>query len=158
MWRNDSEPATFGDAGGRGAQAAVSGEGGTLGIADGIYIFGDVAGRHNLTIAGSLTGSVFVPENRVVVCRSGDVRANMTARVIEVEGSVAGDLKAAERVVIRKSSRVEGDIFSPQVQLEEGCQFKGSVQMSEPDVSRKPPTRNRVIGEHGTVNIEAANE
>lgn len=125
------------------------------GIAKGIRIVGDIKGRHDLCIAGDVTGSVFLPDNQVLVRSSAQVNANITARVIEVEGLVAGDLKAAECVLIRSSSTVEGDIVSPQIQLEEGCRFKGSVQMSAPDVKRKPPSKPRVVGEPGAVRIKA---
>jgi cytoskeletal protein CcmA (bactofilin family) len=125
------------------------------GIAKGICIVGDIVGAHDLYIAGAVTGSVFLPDNQVLVRAGAEVNANITARVIEVEGSVAGDLMAAERVLIRSSSTVEGDIVSPQIQLEEGCKFKGSVQMRQPDVKHKPPGRPRVVEEPDAVRIKA---
>ncbi|MGA8261570.1 MAG: polymer-forming cytoskeletal protein [Arenicellales bacterium] len=124
------------------------------GIARGIRIVGDIKGTHDLSIAGSVIGSVFLPRNQVLVRSGAQVVANVTARVIEVEGTVTGDLKAAERVVIRSSSTVEGNIVSPQIQLEEGCMFKGSVQMHEPDVKTQPPSKPRVVGEPGAVRIK----
>lgn len=125
------------------------------GIAEGIRIVGDIKGGHDLSIAGDVSGSVFLPRNQVLVRPSARVNANITARVIDVEGLVSGDLKAAECVVIRSSSTVEGDIVSPQIQLEEGCKFKGSVQMREPDVQSQPPSRPRVVGEPGDIRITA---
>lgn len=113
------------------------------GVKRGIRINGQIKGDEDLVIAGEVTGSVFLPGNQVRVQSGADVRANITARVIEVEGRVAGDLKAGERIVIRSTSVVDGDIVSPQVQLEEGCEFKGSVQMQEPDLGQEPPLKNQ---------------
>ena len=163
MWHNKPASVASTDADaeapeGSGAVQALEEQSTTVGIADGIRIAGDIKGGHDLTIAGEVTGSVFLPGNRVVVHATGDVHANITAHNIEVAGRVVGDLKAADRVLIRRSSSVSGDICAPQIQLEEGCQFKGSVQMRVPDVSRRPPSKPRVIGEPGTVRISAANE
>lgn len=125
------------------------------GIARGIRIAGDIKGRNDLTIAGEVTGSIFLPQNAVLVRATAEVHANITARTIEVEGTVTGDLVAAERVIIRRASVVEGDVVSPQIQLEEGCRFKGSVQMSEPNVKHKPSSKPRMVDEPATVRMKA---
>ncbi len=126
-------------------------------ITRGIQIVGDIKGVRDLSIDGKVTGSIFLPENRVWVGDSADVHANISARIIEVAGKVVGDLMAADHVVIRSSSTVEGDIVAPQIQLEEGCQFKGAVQMRKPDMSRQPPTKPRVTGDPGAVRFKSAN-
>lgn len=156
MWPNRPAALLEADAGlldpGPGDGFAAAGDG----IAAGISVVGDIKGAQNLTISGAVTGSVFLPRNEVRVRAGAVVNANITARLIEIEGRVAGDLKAAERIIIRSSSTVEGDIVSPQIQLEEGCRFKGSVQMNEPDVKQQPPSKPRVIGEPGAVRIKVA--
>lgn len=126
-------------------------------IGRGIRITGEIKGDHDLYIEGEITGSVFLPDNMVLVGATADVHANIIARIIEVAGTVIGDLKATDHVVIKSSSTVEGDIVAPQIQLEEGCQFKGSVQMREPDVSHQPPAKPRVVGDPGTVRYNTAN-
>lgn len=113
------------------------------GVTHGIRINGQISGDEDLVIAGEVVGSVFLPGNQVRVQNGADVQANITARVIEVDGRVDGDLKAAERIVIRSTSVVDGDIVAPQVQLEEGCEFKGSVQMQEPDLGQEPPVKSQ---------------
>lgn len=119
------------------------GEGDSPGVTRGIRIVGEIRGDEDLTIAGEVAGSVFLPRHQVRVVSGADVQANITARVIEVEGRVLGDLRAGERIVIRSSSVVDGDIVSPQIQLEEGCEFKGSVQMQEPDLEQEPPVKQQ---------------
>lgn len=128
-----------------------------LGIARGLRVNGDIKGSHDLLIEGRVTGSVYLPDNRVLVAAGADVHANIVARIIEVAGTVVGNLQAADYVVIRGSSTMEGDILAPQIQLEEGCQFKGSVQMREPDIAHQPPSKPRVIGDPGTVRFKSAN-
>lgn len=83
----------------------------------------------DLRLEGRLEGEVTVPEHRVVVGKSGKVEADIRARVVEVEGRVVGDLVASERVVVAASGNVEGNIEAPRVSLENGAQFKGSIDM-----------------------------
>jgi len=125
------------------------------GVTAGIRITGEIKGDEDLIIGGEVNGSVFLPGNQVRVKTGGRVQANITARIIEIEGRVAGDLKAGERIVIRASSVVDGDIVSPQIQLEEGCEFKGSVQMQEPDLGQEPPVK-KAVDEHTEVAQGAA--
>jgi cytoskeletal protein CcmA (bactofilin family) len=91
MWPN--RPAAFVAANADLLTSDVDGEFDTSGdgIARGIRIVGDIRGSHDLSIAGSVTGSVFLPRNEVVVRASAEVIANVTARVIEVEGTVTAD-------------------------------------------------------------------
>ncbi|MDZ7841738.1 MAG: polymer-forming cytoskeletal protein [Gammaproteobacteria bacterium] len=128
------------------------------GVAGGLRIVGEIKGREDLFIAGDVCGSVFLPDCRIHVGPDADVSANMTARVVEIEGRVTGNLTASERVAIRSSGTVTGDVVSPQIEIDEGCKFKGSVEMREPDVEQGAPAGSRLVAGAGTARIEAANE
>jgi len=119
----------------------TTGQDGVSTVGGGIHIVGEIKGEEDLVIAGRVTGAVFLPNTRVRIEAGGDVLANITARLIEVEGKLVGDLKAGERVVIGSSGVVDGGIVSPQVRIIEGCEFKGSVQMRAPDLDRVPPLK-----------------
>lgn len=98
-------------------------------IGPSITIHGDVTGEEDLVVAGTIEGTVNLKENNLVVDENGHVMANITARIIRVDGEVKGELRASEKVVIKPSGNVNGDIRSPRVVLEDGCQFKGSIDM-----------------------------
>ena len=54
-------------------------------------------------------------------------------------GEVEGNLYGSEQIVLRQSSNVTGDLIAPRVSLEEGANFRGSVDMtSKPAVPAKP--------------------
>lgn len=106
------------------------------GVAGGLRIVGQIQGQDDLLIAGQVNGSVFLPECAVHVGPDAEVSADVTARVIEVEGRVNGDLSASERIAIRRTGVVTGDAVAPQIQIDEGCLFKGSVQMRKPDTGQ----------------------
>lgn len=100
-------------------------------IGSSIRIRGEVAGDEDLVIQGRVDGSVGLDQNTVTVGPEGEVTADITGRTITVEGRVEGDLTAEERIVLRSSARVEGDIRAPRVVLEDGAHFRGGVQMGD---------------------------
>ena len=60
----------------------------------------------------------------------------MNAKVISVAGEVHGDLVAAEQILVRKTATMLGNLKAPRVGLEDGCCFRGSVDMERPEKSR----------------------
>ena len=94
-----------------------------------ITIHGDVTGEEDLVVDGVIEGTVNLKENNLVVSENGKVTANVNARIIRVDGEVKGELRGTEQVSISPTGKVSGDIRAPRVVLEDGCQFKGSVDM-----------------------------
>jgi cytoskeletal protein CcmA (bactofilin family) len=97
-----------------------------------ITIRGDVTGDEDLLIQGQIEGSVDLELHAVTVGSDGLVKANITGRVITVEGEVEGDLHAQEQITLRSSARVNGDIKAPRVVLDDGASFRGLVDMGDP--------------------------
>lgn len=147
----DSEPTDS-----HAADVKVSNRSPINGITRGIHFSGEIGGDADLTISGAVTGSVFLPGRRVLVTETGEVTADITCRVIEIEGRVLGNLRATDRVTIRKASHVNGNIIAPKIQLEEGCQFKGSVKMLNPEIELAAPPKPNVVVGHGTVRAKSA--
>lgn len=98
-------------------------------IGPSIQLDGDLRGQEDLLIEGEVSGTVQLRDNSLTVGGQGKVKADVYAKEIHVEGSVEGDLFGAERVVIRKSAQVRGNITSPRVAIEEGARFKGAIEM-----------------------------
>jgi cytoskeletal protein CcmA (bactofilin family) len=98
-------------------------------IGPSIVIHGDVTGEEDLVVDGAIEGTVNFKDNNLVVSENGRVTANIYARIIRVDGEVKGELYGSEQVVISPSGKVKGDIRAPRVVLEDGCTFKGSVDM-----------------------------
>lgn len=101
----------------------------TTRIGSSVAIRGTVQGAEDLHLEGRVEGEVSAPKNRVVIGKGGRIQANVEANVIEVEGQVVGDLNGGERVVVSATGNVKGNIKAPRVSLENGAQFKGSIDM-----------------------------
>lgn len=121
------EPGSSTDLGGRGSSAKTVREAAVIGPS--IHIDGDLRGEEDLLIDGEVNGTVQLKNNALTVGPQGKIRADIYAHSIFVDGFVEGDLFGSERVSIRKSAQVRGNVTSPRVSLEEGAKFKGSIEM-----------------------------
>ena len=101
----------------------------TASIGSTIHIKGDVSGEEDLTIHGHVKGNVNLKGHNVIIGKSGHVEANIEARHITVEGELRGDMNGDEKVIIRATGNVHGNIIAPRVTLEDGALFKGSIEM-----------------------------
>jgi len=94
-----------------------------------IRIDGDLQGEEDLRIEGDVNGTVRLYNNTLTIGAEGKMRADVYAKSVIVDGEMEGDLFSSERVAIRKSATVLGNITAPRVSLEDGAKFKGSIEM-----------------------------
>jgi cytoskeletal protein CcmA (bactofilin family) len=110
--------------------AMSSRQSGSSVIGDSITLRGDISGEENLIVKGNIEGTLNFPNNDIQIDPEGRVKADLMAQKISVAGKVRGNLNGSERVIIQKSGEVEGNIVASRVVLEDGCKFKGSVEMN----------------------------
>lgn len=106
-------------------------------IGPSLVVKGDVSGDEDLVIQGQVEGKVVLRNNSVTVGRNGRVRADVFGKTICVEGTVQGNLFAEEKIVVRQTGEVKGNLQAPRVNLEDGAKFKGSIDM-DGSASEKP--------------------
>lgn len=94
-----------------------------------VNIKGDITCDENFIIDGKVEGSVTCNSHEVTVGQSGNVKADISAKVVKIEGTVEGDISGHEKVIISKTGNVRGNIVAPRVTLEDGAKFKGSIDM-----------------------------
>jgi len=118
----------------------TAGHNSTASLGSTIQIKGDVTGDEDLIIEGQVEGNINLKGHNVIIGKNGKVEANIEANNIVVEGQLNGDMNGDEKVIIRETGNVHGNIISPRVTLEDGALFKGSIEM-EPrqiNVVKKP--------------------
>jgi cytoskeletal protein CcmA (bactofilin family) len=98
-----------------------------------ILIKGDLTGEEDLLIEGQLEGKVELRRNSVTVGKNGRIKADIYGKIIVIEGNVEGNLYGEEQLIVRQSGTIRGNIVAPRVALEDGCNFKGSIDMSVKD-------------------------
>ena len=74
----------------------------------------------------------------MTIGQGGRVKADIHAKSVSVAGEVTGNVVASEQVVIRKTATMLGNLTAPRVGLEDGCRFRGSVEMETPSPKGRP--------------------
>ena len=100
-----------------------------MAIGASIRIKGEVTGDEDLIIQGHVDGTISLKGHNVTISKSAKVKANIEASQIIIEGDLTGDMNGDEKVVIRQTGNVYGNIVAPRVTLEDGAMFKGSIEM-----------------------------
>lgn len=106
-------------------------------IGPSIVIKGTVTGDEDLLVQGTIEGTIDLSAHVVSVGQSGKVAADISAKIVNIDGEVAGDITGNEKVVISKSGNVRGNIVAPRVTLEDGAIFKGSIDMDPGETAVK---------------------
>jgi len=94
-----------------------------------------------LRIDGDFEGTIQVPDT-LVIGKDGRVKAEIKVKSAVVGGTIVGNIDAKEKIELQAGSRVEGDIKTTRLVIDEGVFFEGNCKMS-PEGSRpevKPST------------------
>ena len=102
-----------------------------------IAVKGELSGNEDVVIAGHFEGNINLPSQSLTITQGGKVRADVHANIIEIQGELIGDVEGMDKVLITPTGRMQGNIKSPRVILDDGAQFKGSIDM-EPTATPKP--------------------
>jgi len=97
-----------------------------------VVIDGNITSAEDLIIEGKVSGTITAAGHEVTVGQAGQLNANISAKIVRIEGKVEGDISGGEKVIISKTGNVLGNIDAPRVTLEDGAKFKGSIEM-DPD-------------------------
>jgi cytoskeletal protein CcmA (bactofilin family) len=111
-----------------------------------ILIQGDMTGDEDLIVQGRIEGSISLKKNLVTVGKDGRVNATVNAQIIRVEGTVEGELRGREQVIVTRTGSVSGNIVAPRVTLEDGCRFKGSIDMEGSDAGSAGKVTDIMLG------------
>ena len=137
MWRNEDEvpaqPKVATATSHEAPRSPVVRSPGQATIGPSLVFRGEVSGNEDLLIQGQLDGTVALALNAVTVGGGGRVKADITGRIITIEGNVEGNLNAKEQIILRGTAVVQGDIKAPRVVLEDGASFRGLVDMGMRD-------------------------
>ncbi|MGC2333386.1 MAG: polymer-forming cytoskeletal protein [Candidatus Acidiferrales bacterium] len=101
-----------------------------------LEIKGKISGEEDLQIDGKVEGPISLDGRRLTVGRTGQLNSEITAGEVIIHGKVAGNLRARDRVEIKKDGSVIGNIEAARISIEDGAYFKGRIEIDRP----KPQT------------------
>src|SRR3954471_5278781 len=99
----------------------------TAWIGQSVVIEGRITSSQDLRIDGKVEGTIEVGDHLLTVGAGAAVKANLVARSILISGTVVGNVIATERLDLKETASVEGDISAPRLVMVEGAMVKGKV-------------------------------
>ena len=105
-----------------------------------LHVKGEISGNEDLHIDGSVEGLVQLEDRKLTVGASAKLTADVVAREVVVYGSVKGNLRARDRIEIKKDGSVVGDLTTARIMIEDGAYFKGSIEIDRTGASSAKPT------------------
>ena len=103
-------------------------------IGKSVFIKGELSGSEDLYLDGQVEGSIGLKGNSLTVGPNGQIKGSVDAKAVVVQGKLEGNIQASERVELRKSATVTGDITTQRISIEEGAYLKGKVDIHRADV------------------------
>jgi len=108
-----------------------SSSGGTARLGAGLHVKGEISGNEDLSIDGTVEGLVHLEDRKLTIGASARVTADVIAREVVVYGNVKGNLRARDRIEIKKDGSVVGDLTTARIMIEDGAYFKGSIEIDK---------------------------
>ncbi len=106
---------------------------------------GKLSFKDTVRIDGRFRGEI-ASENTLIVGESGEIEACIRSKNVVISGSVDGDVIATQKVVLHKTGRVNGNIQTPSLVMEEGAWVNGQVKMSGGAEVKSPANLKAIDG------------
>lgn len=96
-------------------------------IGKSVFVKGEVVSAEDLTIDGRVEGTIAIGDHCLTVGAGAAIQANLTAHTMVISGAVTGNVTATERIEIRETGSVEGDITAPRLTVRDGAVLRGRI-------------------------------
>jgi cytoskeletal protein CcmA (bactofilin family) len=98
-------------------------------ISNDIEIIGTIKGSGSVRIDGKLEGELHCGGD-AIIGKSAQIKGNVMVNSVTVEGSVQGNITAKDRIEMKSSARVTGDIRAKRLAVEDGVTFIGRSEVN----------------------------
>lgn len=100
-------------------------------LGKGVEVKGDILFADRLHVEGKVIGKLISEKGTLIIGETGRVEAQVEVSVCVIHGTLNGNVDAKSRVEIRKTSRINGDLTTPVLLIEEGAIFNGAIGMGQ---------------------------
>lgn len=102
-----------------------------------VFVKGDISAKEDMKINGRVEGTIALKEHKLEIGLGGHIQANTFAKIIVISGELFGDVYASEQVIVTKTGRITGDIYTADVSIEDGAHIKGNIDMQKQDIFKQ---------------------
>jgi cytoskeletal protein CcmA (bactofilin family) len=111
-------------------------------IGKSVVIKGELSGSEDLFLDGEVEGTIELQRNALTIGPNARIRAHINAREVVIHGKVDGNIKCTDRMELRRTGVLVGDVSSQRLVIEDGAFFKGSIDIqreAKPEVKKETP-------------------
>jgi len=98
-------------------------------VGGGTVVTGEANFKAMMRVDGHLSGRVSSSSGTLIVGANGKVDANIEVAVAIIHGTINGDIIATQRLELGRAAKVNGNIQTPSLVIEQGAVFEGSCKM-----------------------------
>lgn len=93
-----------------------------------VCVKGEITGSEDLTVDGQVDGRITLPDHVLTVGPNATICADVTAKVVMVFGTVLGTVTAHDKIEVRRSGSVEGDVVCARLAVQDGAILCGKIE------------------------------
>ncbi|MCK5849401.1 MAG: polymer-forming cytoskeletal protein [Kiritimatiellae bacterium] len=132
-------------------------------IAEDIEIVGSIKCTNNIQIDGKLSGDLTC-NGHAMIGEKAVVKGNLAVDSVTFLGQINGNINAKDRIELKATGRVIGDIRAKRLTVEDGCSFVGKSEVNSSGVasrtagdSKSSPKNMSDVDELGNIKNSADN-
>lgn len=99
-------------------------------IGKAVVIKGDIKSSQDLTIDGQVEGTIELGDHSLTIGTGAAVTADLIGSTITISGNVSGNITAREKVDLRATGYVKGNITAPRFVMADGAVVMGRIDTS----------------------------
>ncbi len=107
-------------------------------VGEGTVVEGTLHAENDIRVSGKIVGTLRV-DGKAIIALEGAVDGELEAANADVAGSVQGEIRVEQCLVLQSSSRVDGNISTERLVVEEGAMYTGKCKMGEAAVRPASP-------------------
>jgi cytoskeletal protein CcmA (bactofilin family) len=109
-------------------------------IGEDVEISGNIKCESNIQINGKLNGDLTCG-GQAMIGNTSAVKGNMSIDTVSIMGQVNGNITAKDKIELKSTARLHGDIRAKRLTVEDGVTFVGKVEVSPAGTSAAAPSK-----------------
>jgi len=118
-------------------------------LSTGTIIKGEIVSEGDFRIDGSVEGSINC-KGKIIIGTKGSFKGNIKGGNIDIMGYVQGNLLAKNSLSLKSTAKLEGEVQTKTLIIEEGAIFNGSCKMTNNNIGDSRVNTNVIVKETAT--------
>lgn len=108
-------------------------------IGKSVTIKGEVISSEDLIVEGYVEGRIDLQGHSLLIGTGGGIHAEIAAQTVIIQGTVTGNVTAREKIEVRETGSVDGDVVAPLIAVFDGAVLHGRVETRSAHGDRQVP-------------------